>query len=313
MLTLLLAIGLSAVTAQPTDVTGADALGEHDEASQKYLSGVLSAMLQEQDSSDRDLFLSGDFFRIWFALHSRGPLAHKVDTFWPLYGRHLSPFRSQQRVIFVELGVQSGGSIELWKAFFGKRLVYHGIDINPLCAQFNDPARNVHVHIGSVLNRSFLHGVTAAIGEPIDIVLDDASHMSAHMIRAFGMLSGHLQPHGLYMVEDTFTQYWPHYWSGARKNGTFIEYAKSLVDDLNAFNSADAQTGYYTNRPTAHDRLPPAHQHGRYDWRKDPAQFAHMTHSVLFYDGIVCIERGTHVHFKHVRRGDKVVPYIARR
>jgi hypothetical protein len=31
----------------------------------------------------------------------------------------------------LEIGVQSGGSLEMWKSYFGPNLRYYGVDINP--------------------------------------------------------------------------------------------------------------------------------------------------------------------------------------
>jgi hypothetical protein len=35
------------------------------------------------------------------------------------YHRHFSRFRGQRKVVMVEVGVQSGGSIDMWTHYFG--------------------------------------------------------------------------------------------------------------------------------------------------------------------------------------------------
>ena len=39
---------------------------------------------------------------------------------------------------------------------------------------------------------------------------------------------------GVYLVEDLHTAYWEEYGGGLRRPGTFIEFCKGLVDELNA-------------------------------------------------------------------------------
>ena len=60
-------------------------------------------------------------------------------------------------------------------------------------------------------------------------------------IASFEELYPHLQPHGIYMCEDIHTSYAPHYDGGLRRAGTFIEYAKNLVDRLYAWYSHEPE------------------------------------------------------------------------
>lgn len=78
--------------------------------------------------------------------------------------------------MFLEIGLNTGGSISMWKNYFDNRLEYHGIDLNPRCQRFNGPG--VTIHRGSQTDIPFLQKVGKKIGKPIDIVLDEASHYS---------------------------------------------------------------------------------------------------------------------------------------
>lgn len=45
---------------------------------------------------------------------------------------------------------------------------------------------------------------------------------------------------GIYLCEDLCTNYWPgHFGGGYKKSDTFIEYSKSLIDQLNAWYSRE--------------------------------------------------------------------------
>lgn len=197
--------------------------------------------------------------------------------------------------------MQSGGSAELWKAYFGRRLVYHGVDVNPLCKEFEDVSQNVFVHVGDATDASFV----APLAERVlpDIVVDDGSHYPGDMRKSFEALYPLVSKTGCYLVEDCMTNYWRDFGGGPRRD-TFVEFAKRLVDSLNAFNVADFEAGYdASNPPTIYDdpaTMPDA-----------PAvKFAASTWSLCFYDGVVVFERLPRTHFKHVRRGDAVVPHL---
>lgn len=55
----------------------------------------------------------------WFGRYTTGPGADKWSGYLDAYHRHFDRFRSQDRITMVEVGVQSGGSIEMWRSYFG--------------------------------------------------------------------------------------------------------------------------------------------------------------------------------------------------
>lgn len=126
--------------------------------------------------------------------------------------RHLQR-DTRRKITMLELGVNTGGAIGMWKHYFGHdRLVYHGVDINPNCSAFHDPAKEVHIHIGSQDNVSFLNDVVRQAGGIVDFVNDDASHWDPLTIRSFEILySSVSQDQGVYLIEDlhpTSTKWW---------------------------------------------------------------------------------------------------------
>ena len=69
-----------------------------------------------------------------FESHS-GNLIHKWDHYFEIYDKYFNKYIDQE-VVLLEIGVLQGGSIDLWKKYFGNKLRYYGIDINPKCKQF---------------------------------------------------------------------------------------------------------------------------------------------------------------------------------
>lgn len=217
----------------------------------------LEAALAARASYETSVIGASDF-EAWMASYTTGPLVHKVAHYFDIYERHFSRFRGK-KVVMLEIGVQSGGSIGLWASYFGSDLVYHGVDINPNCRQFEDTTKKHYVHHGDATDATYVKGLAKQIERdhgPIDIILDDGSHESAHMRASFEALYHSVSPTGVYVVEDCMTNYWLPWGGGARRD-TFVEFAKRLVDSLNAFNVGDQHEGYTdpTNPPTKFDDL----------------------------------------------------------
>lgn len=62
---------------------------------------------------------SGNPLREWFEEYTTGPGADKWSGYLDAYHHHFNRFRSRDKVTLVEVGVQSGGSIEMWQSYFG--------------------------------------------------------------------------------------------------------------------------------------------------------------------------------------------------
>lgn len=152
------------------------------------------------------------------------------------YEQHFAPFRDQ-RVALLEIGVggyeapdAGGESLRMWKYYFRRGLIY-GLDIfdkSPL----DEP--RIRTFRGDQSDPASLEAVAGAIG-PIDIIVDDGSHMSEHVITSFTTLFPRLSDGGLYVIEDLQTSYWPG-WNGGRSDpddpGTSVGFLKTLADGL---------------------------------------------------------------------------------
>jgi SAM-dependent methyltransferase len=188
---------------------------------------------------------------------------HKWKHYFPIYERHFRPW-VYRPVTFIEIGCGEGGSLQMWKRYFGPHARIVGIDIEPESSRFAED--QIDIRIGAQQDLDFLQRLIDEFGAP-DIVLDDGSHIMSHVCASFNFLYPKLSSSGIYMVEDLHTAYWPEYEGGHQRQGTFIELCKQLIDQLNA----------------DHARGQPA-----------PTEFTHSTLSMHFYDSVVAFERGRH-------------------
>ncbi len=162
-------------------------------------------------------------FKLWLGI----PEGHKWSQYFYAYtavfeSQRLRPLR------ILEIGVFYGSSLSLWRGYFAHPdTVIVGIDIEPVCAQSENPNANVHVRIGSQVDAVFLDRVVKEFG-PFDIIIDDGSHQSSHMITSFNHLfEAGLKDDGIYLVEDLHSNFWSTYRDSEL---SFIDVCKQLVD-----------------------------------------------------------------------------------
>ena len=155
---------------------------------------------------------------------------NKWKHYFPIYERHFKDF-VYKPITFIEIGCGLGGSLPMWKRYFGPHAQIIGIDIDPECKKFEED--QIEVYIGQQQDCTFLQSLLDEVGTP-DIVLDDGSHIMSHITASFQFLYPRMLKNGIYMVEDLHTAYWEEYEGGLRKPSTFIEVCKNLIDELNA-------------------------------------------------------------------------------
>lgn len=161
---------------------------------------------------------------------SCGKLAHYL----PVYQRLLGKF-SDSRVNMFEIGVQHGGSYQLWSNFFGEDLLcWTGLDIEPNCLKLNDrlDSFKAKVFSGSQTDHELLQRVSEERG-PFDIIIDDGSHKTDHVKKSFEVLCKYVKPGGVYIVEDVHASYWEGF-RGSGEHVSVVSYFQKLLHSLNS-------------------------------------------------------------------------------
>jgi hypothetical protein len=197
-------------------------------------------------------------------LTNDGRKIHKWAHYFPIYEQHFARFVNRTTT-FIEIGVSAGGSLQLWKRYLGPFAQIVGVDINPMCKLVEED--QIAVRIGDQSDPKFLQQIIDEFGTP-DVVLDDGSHVMSHVAATFKFLYPRMAKNGVYMVEDLHTAYWEEFEGGLGREGTFIEQAKKLIDELNADHARGA--------------VP-------------VSEFTRATMSMHFYDSVVAFERGRHL------------------
>jgi len=214
----------------------------------------------------------------FFAAHE-GRLLDKWHHYFGIYDRHLARFRNRP-VTVMEFGVSQGGSLQMWRNYFGPEVQLVGVDINPNCKRFEEAG--VRIFIGDQADRSFLRRLAQEVPH-VDVLIDDGGHTMAQQIATYEELYRHVAQDGVFLVEDLHTSYWKKWGGGYRKPGSFIEYSKGLIDQLNAWHSQDPSR-----------------------FRVD--DFTLGTASMHFYDSVLVIEKRLMAAPTRDRRGVAAFP-----
>ena len=159
-----------------------------------------------------------------------GSYVTKWTNYFSVYERHFEPYVGKSPLIF-EIGVYKGGSLQLWKKYFGPGARIVGVDIDPTCALLEE--ERVSVRIGDQGDARFLESLVQEFGAP-DIVIDDGGHISRDINATFDVLYPAMKSSGVYVVEDLHTNYWAEFGGGLYRPSTFIERVKGLIDEIHA-------------------------------------------------------------------------------
>ncbi|MEP0912055.1 glycosyltransferase [Leptolyngbya sp. GB1-A1] len=170
-------------------------------------------------------------------------LIHKWTHYFEIYDRHFSRFRNTN-VCILEIGVYHGGSLQMWRNYFGPSAKIIGVDIDPRCKELEE--EGIEIIIGDQEDREFLASLRSQL-PPVDVLIDDGGHTMAQQIITFEELFPLVKEDGVYLCEDLHTSYWQEYGGGFRNPNSFIEYSKAFIDQINAWHSCDPGSFRVTN------------------------------------------------------------------
>lgn len=179
---------------------------------------------------------------------------HHIDVYDNLFAKYRAPS-------ILEIGIAEGGSLELWRKYFGPEAVIMGIDIADRSALEGESANRVFT--GDQGSPEFWNMVIPQIGRP-NIIIDDGSHKCKDQIVTFTKLFPLLQDEGLYVIEDIHTSYRASYGGGLWNTDSFIEHLKGGIDLMHEseWNNPPMEDShvfsiqFYPNLAVVHKRSP---------------------------------------------------------
>lgn len=141
--------------------------------------------------------------REFFDSRKEGPGVWKWNHYFDICDRHFRRFRGQE-VHVLEIGIYSGGSLDMWRNYFGPKAILYGVDIAPECRVYENDGTKIF--IGDQADRSFWRDFRGKV-PTLDIVIDDGGHQPEQQIVSLEELLPFLRRGGVYLCEDVHGVY----------------------------------------------------------------------------------------------------------
>jgi len=160
-----------------------------------------------------------------------GKSSDKWKSYLFVYDNLLKDVRNKVENL-LEIGVQNGGSLEIWSEYFTSVKNLIGCDINPNCAELSYENTGVKIIIGDASKFEVKEKITHICSE-YDIVIDDGSHQSSDIIKSFLLYFPLVKEEGYYIIEDLHASYWQEFEGGLYFPYSSMSFLKKLADIVN--------------------------------------------------------------------------------
>ena len=165
----------------------------------------------------------------------------KHINYFPIYDDLLIKFVGKS-ITFIEIGVLDGGSLFMWRDFFGESARIIGVDLNPDAVKWRE--HGFEIFIGDQSNPDFWNELYEKVGS-VDVILDDGGHRNDQQLVTTLCSLPNVRDGGVIIVEDTQTSFMKF---ECFKKFTFINILKSKIDLLySRCSDLNLETNLYAN------------------------------------------------------------------
>jgi len=152
----------------------------------------------------------------------------KCDSYFQVYEEMFNQYVGK-KITFVEVGVLQGGSLFMWREYFGKDARIIGVDLHHNAKELEK--HGFEIYIGSQSDENFWKNFYTKVGK-IDILLDDGGHVNDQQIITLSESINNVNDGGIIMTEDVHTSYFKKF--GNPSKYSYINYSKFLIDIVNS-------------------------------------------------------------------------------
>jgi hypothetical protein len=183
--------------------------------------------INPKDLSKESLEINSDLklFQIYKNLKR---VSLKIDTYFQAYEEMFNKYVGK-KITFVEVGILQGGSLFMWREYFGKNARIIGIDLHPNAKELEK--HGFEIYIGSQSDKNFWRNFYSKVGK-IDILLDDGGHVNDQQIITLSESVDNINDNGMIVIEDMHTSYLKKF--GNPSKYSFVNYSKYLIDVINS-------------------------------------------------------------------------------
>ena len=161
----------------------------------------------------------------------QGKVSDKWSSYLGVYDRLFTPLRDKP-IRLLEIGVQNGGSLEIWAEYFFNAELVVGCDIDPACGRLAYADPRISVVIANAADEQGYRAVNQ-VSPHFDVIIDDGSHRSSDIVRSFALFFPCLRHNGIFVAEDLHCGYWQEFEGGLYDPYSSIGFFKTLTDVVN--------------------------------------------------------------------------------
>ena len=156
----------------------------------------------------------------------------KWNNYFEIYENLFKRFKNK-KITLVEVGIGNGGSLFMWRNYFGKKAKIIGIELNPEAKKLDH--NGFKIHIGDQSNPDFWKNFYKKVGK-IDILIDDGGHTNIQQITTLMESIKNINKGGIIVVEDTHTSFMKNKGFKNPSKNSFINFTVSLIENIHRRN-----------------------------------------------------------------------------
>jgi len=162
--------------------------------------------------------------------NNEGKVSDKWSSYIEKYDEKFLKYKDLP-INLLEIGVQNGGSLEIYSKYFSKAKNIIGCDVNPKCENLKFDDQKIKIVVGNANHESIKNQIIKF--SEFDIIIEDGSHTSLDIVSSFCKYFNYLKDGGLYIIEDIHCSYWENWGGGLFYPISSINFFKKLVDIIN--------------------------------------------------------------------------------
>lgn len=157
----------------------------------------------------------------------------KQENYFNIYVDLFKKYKNK-KITLVEIGIANGGSLYMWRSFFGKKARIIGVDLNPEVKKFEKDG--FEIFVGDQSDKKFWKILYRKIGK-IDILIDDGGHKNIQQVVTVAESINNIKDNGMIVIEDTVTSYMKKKGFNNPSRYSFINYCNLIIESIHRRNS----------------------------------------------------------------------------
>ena len=127
----------------------------------------------------------------------------KYKKYFDIYDQLFEKFINK-KITIIEIGILNGGSLFMWRKYFGKKARIIGVDLNPKTKLLEK--YGFEIFNGDQSNKKFWEKLFKKIGK-VDIIIDDGGHTNEQQSLTTVYTVPNINNGGMLVIEDTHASY----------------------------------------------------------------------------------------------------------